>query len=244
MLHRIWRQRRRLVLGLVGAALGTALGGSLAMFLGLAALFGALVVWLPAQRAWVERLALLWPLVCAAGLAPLLLPSVLVLGGVVLGVVAGALDFWRLNRALGTEASALIDCPETLLWDGLFPRAFMTPLDPLVTRIETTPDGRLRLGYLGGGEQLVEVMEHAPGAFWQTRTVPEGPGQHLAVTAQMLAAEPGGTRLTILEAHWGLPALRALALWLDDYLADHLDRIKALAEGRPDPSLKGALAAR
>ncbi len=33
----------------------------------------------------------------------------------------------------------------------------------------------------------------------------------------------------------------AFNMWLDDFIADHMDRMAALIEQRPDPSIKGAL---
>lgn len=243
MLHRIWRQRRRLALGFVGVGLGTVAGGSLwlmGMFLGL---FVVLVVWAPGQRAWVERLALLWPLVCLLQVPGLLVPSVLVLGSLALGGIARLLDARvPLRRYLGAQATVEIDCAPAALWDRLCPQPWMKSIDPLLARVEEAEGGLLRLGYLNGAEQLIEIMEISPPNHWQTRTVPQPGETQIAVTAQMLEPCAKGTRLTVIEALWATPVMTALTLWLDDYLADHLDRIAALVEGRPDPSIKGILA--
>ena len=48
-----------------------------------------------------------------------------------------------------------------------------------------------------------------------------------------------GIRLRLTEGTWRQGIWTTFNLWLDDYLNDHIDRMAALMQNLPDPSVKG-----
>jgi len=126
------------------------------------------------------------------------------------------------------------------------PHATESPWDPTIERITGEGPGRFRHHYadpgpLQGLSVEIEVVERHPtgGRF---RTVAQGEDAAPARSETPVEAAPhaSGTRLTVTERAEDFPAATLLAAWLDDMMADHLDRFAAYAEGRPDMTVGGA----
>ncbi|MEL7468590.1 MAG: hypothetical protein AAFN27_09045 [Pseudomonadota bacterium] len=261
MLERLWRQRRRLVLtfilcGLTGFILAD--GGVLASIantveLGLLGviLTAAMLLALPDARWFVFKLAALAPVFALLALA---LPGALVLvlyaaAAIALPSHPWALDRIRLPIIFRARDEARIALPKERVWDRVYPRETNEHWDPFLRSIRSgRSDDTFFLVYeaLSRSGELqvpIRVFDVEPGVHFKTRdlSLPDAAeGGPVTVTSHVVESDGDGTSLILMEATWRPMLWTAFSQWLDDYLGDHVDRLAALLEGRPDWSLKGA----
>ena len=267
MWRRAIRQRRRLALCfLLGAAAGALVSagrpggimpGTLAGGVALAGLSAAIVMAAPGWRWFALKLAvvafvaaLVWRLsgtpppataLVAAG-AVLLLPS-----------QPAFLDRLRVPFITRARVERRFAVPAAGLWEALLPKETDWHWDPHVQAVRPGKDpgvfvyAHRALGGERGVELPVRVFDVEDGHFKLRDLSLPGAGQGGPVTVTSHTIEPdgagsdGGARLTLMEASWRQGLWTAFALWLDDYLADHVDRMAALLEGRRDWSVRGAV---
>ncbi len=264
MLRRAMRQRRRLflclLLGAAAGALVTAgrpggvLPGTLAGGIAAASVGASIVVAAPGWRWFALKLAaivflaaLAWRLAgapphataviaAAAGFA-LLLPS-----------QPTFLDRLRLPFITRARVERRLSLAPSALWAALRPDATASHWDPHVEAVRRgdRPDvlvyAHRPLGAEPGPELAVQVFD-VEGWHFKARDLSlpgTGQGGPVTVASHTVEADGDGARLTLVEASWRQGLWTAFALWLDDYLADHVDRMAALLERRRDWSVRGA----
>lgn len=146
----------------------------------------------------------------------------------------------RVERRLGVPAAEL--------WAALRPAATATHWDPHIQAVRPgdRPDvfvyAHRALGADPGVELPVRVFDIEEGHFkLRDLSLPGAKqGGPVTVTSHIVEPDGDGARLTLMEASWRQGLWTAFAVWLDDYLADHVDRMAALLEGRRDWSVRGA----
>lgn len=264
---RLRRQRRRLALcALLGGAAGGLIAGSgigpggwqagatagLAGAAAMSALTALVVLLAPGWRWGVLELAVLAFLdalavrlgapagaaTAAALIALFLVPSQI-----------AALDRIRLPVILTARDERHIAVAVGRLWRALVPHVTGKHWDPHVRQVALGPEpGMFVYEYraLGGepGETVtVLVFDLDEGRHFKTRdfAAPDPGGRPVTVTSHVMEPEGAGARLTVMEASWRQGLWTAFALWLDDYLGDHVDRLAAQIESRSDRSVRGAM---
>lgn len=260
MIHRIWRQRRRLLtivlMGLVaGLALSGWTSGSSAvtvppLMLGIGM---ATILIVPHFRHLALNFALFTMLAAvlttALGYAP---SALLILGiGAAAAVLLPAEHVWlnglRLPWIASTRAGRFIEIAPETLWRKVYPTVSERHWDPALSGILPTerPDHVIYAyatrGYRGGERIRVHIFDVVEGQEFKLRdlSLPNAAeGGPVSVTQHCIEPHGEGAILRLHEGIWQVGLWSAISLWLDDYLADHADHIAALLEERRDWSIK------
>lgn len=216
-----------------------------------AALTAAVLIAAPEGRWFAFKIAVLAP-VFALVTSILSNPLVLLLfaaAAITLPSHPWALDRFRLPLIFRARCQARINLPSAQVWDRVYPRETNEHWDPYLRGIRSgRSDDTFFLVYeamsrSGELQVPIKVFDVDPGVHFKTRdlSLPDAAeGGPVTVTSHVVEPDGDATSLTLMEATWRPMLWTALSQWLDDYLGDHLDRLSALLEGRPDWSLKGA----
>lgn len=240
MLERLVRQRRRVILGAVAALVAIPLGLPDFVILQVTLLGLVLILFYPRGR-FLFDYALAALMVTHALHLPK--PAVLILFWGLFGLLV-------LNQRVGqrlvlpwpwtaTRRRDIAAAPETVFgFLDLDPDR--PPRDPAIVKVTPHTDGLLKIQFANGCHNLAQVSQRIPG-----RTL------HLVfdgVEFPMRSAESveieataKGCRVTLRQTLTGVPVMMAAIQWLDDSVGDALDRLAALAEGRRDRSVTGAV---
>lgn len=261
MLRRAIRQRRRLALCfLLGAAAGALLSagrpggvmpGTLAGGAAMAGLSAAIVMAAPGWRWFALKLAVvafLAALVWRLAGAPPHATALAAAGALLLPSQPTFLDRLRVPFITRARVERRLAVPASGLWEALLPQETDWHWDPHVLAVRPGPDpdvfvyAHRPLGGERGVELPVRVFDVEEGHFkLRDLSLPgAGRGGPVTITSHTIEPDGDGARLTLMEASWRQGLWTAFALWLDDYLADHVDRMAALIEDRRDWSVRGA----
>ncbi|MEO1494751.1 MAG: hypothetical protein AAFV19_21605 [Pseudomonadota bacterium] len=256
---RLWRQRRRILLATTLAGVGgVCVAGNdwqvpVATALLASALMAITVVLAPGLRWFVLKMAMVFALCstvyAATGVRLDILAPVGVFGLMLVPSQHRWLDHYTMpwiHRALASvEIARSVDA----VWQVVRPVPGAPHWDPSVAevRLGAEPDGLMLKRRLPDGslvDQPLQLLDVAPLRYLKIRdrSLSEaGEDGAVTVTAFRFSGDRETCRLVLIEATWRRPLWTAFSLWLDDYLADHADHMAALIEGRPDPSLRGAI---
>jgi hypothetical protein len=196
-----------LVAALIGGlATATAFAGWIYVALAL-----ALLIAIPSQPVWLDRIKLPW--------------------------IQSAMASAEIERSIDAVWQVVRPVPGAAFWDPSVEAIELGHGNDGLRLKHRRPDGSTFIQDL----QLLDVAPLRTLKVRDRSLPEADAGGPVAVTAFTFAGDREHCRLLLVEGEWNRPLWKSISLWLDDYLADYVDHMAALIDRRPDPSLRGAI---